>query len=118
MRAANQLRENIRSLLEARHENQKDLAFYLKRHPTTISKFLKGQREVQLSDLDGIADFFGIATYQLFQPGISLLTERRSGLDRRKGRERRISHAQRAMREVAPKIETARRRARTDERDE
>ena len=46
-----------------------------------------------LKYLDRIADFFGIATYQLLQPGISPLTERRSGLDRRLGRDRRISHA-------------------------
>jgi transcriptional regulator with XRE-family HTH domain len=93
LRAVNLLRENIRSLLRARGTNQKELSFFLRRHPTTINKFLKGTREVQLADLDRMADFFGLATYQLFQPGISPLTERRSGKERRKLPDRRIGYA-------------------------
>jgi len=97
LKAINQLRENVKALLRVRKEDQKTLAFALGRHPTTINKFLKGTREIQLQDLDRMADFFGLATYQLFQPGISLLTERRQGSDRRTGRERRVGHRFRAL---------------------
>ena len=51
------------------------------------------ERGVPLKHLDRIADFFGIATYQLLQPGISPLTERRSGRERRTGHDRRVSMA-------------------------
>lgn len=114
LRAVNLLRENIRSLLRARGTNQKELSFFLRRHPTTINKFLKGTREVQLADLDRMADFFGLATYQLFQPGISPLTERRSGKERRSGQDRRISHAQRLEEAVRPPKEP---RLHPDDRD-
>jgi transcriptional regulator with XRE-family HTH domain len=97
LKAVNQLRQNIEALLLARKEDQKTLAFAMGVHPTTVNKFLRGTRELQLADLDKVADFFGIATYQLFQPGISLLTERRLRTDRRTGRDRRIGHAQRQM---------------------
>lgn len=97
LKAINQLRENVKTLLRVRKEDQKTLAFAIGRHPTTINKFLKGTREIQLQDLDRMADFFGLATYQLFQPGISLLTERRQGPDRRTGRERRVGHRFRAL---------------------
>jgi transcriptional regulator with XRE-family HTH domain len=99
-RAVNLLRDNVRELLRERGYSQKDLAFYMKMHPTTISKFLKGQREVQLDALDDIANFFGLVGYQLFQPGITKFTERRSGQDRRSGEDRRISHMTR-MRDLA-----------------
>lgn len=95
LRAVIQLRYNIESLLRTRGHTQRDLAFFLKRHPTTINKFMKGTRELQFADLDKIADFFGLATYQLFQPGISPLTERRDGRERRSGHERRLSHVDR-----------------------
>lgn len=38
---------------------------------------------------DRIADFFGVETYQLLQPGVASLTERRKA-ERRNGRERRV----------------------------
>jgi hypothetical protein len=47
-------------------------------------------RGLPVKYLDRIADFFGLATYQLLQPGISALTERRKGTERRSGRDRRI----------------------------
>lgn len=104
LRAVNQLRENVKALLLARKEDQKTLAFHMGVHPTTVNKFLQGTREVQLAALDSMADFFGIATYQLFQPGISRLTERRSGRDRRSGTDRRIGHTKRVMLHVADDI--------------
>jgi transcriptional regulator with XRE-family HTH domain len=108
LRAVNQLRQNVLELLRVRHEDQKTLAFHMGIDKSTINKFLKGTREVQLADLDSMADFFGIATYQLFQPGISRLTERRSGRDRRSARERRIGHTQRVMLAVAGEIDRVR----------
>lgn len=104
LRAVNQLRENVKELLRRRGHNQNQLAFALKRHPTTVNKFLMGTREVQLADLDGMADFFGIPVYQLFQPGISRLTERRV-LSRRRDADRRIGHDQRKMAELASEME-------------
>lgn len=106
MRADRLIAQNIGALLHARRDKHKDLAQWCHHTETWISQILKGERAVQLYDLDRIADFFGIATYQLLQPGISHLTERRKG-ERRSGRDRRISHAQRAMMEVAPRIRAA-----------
>ncbi len=107
LRAVNQLRENIRALLQIRKEEQKSLAFAASIDPSTLSKFLKGEREIQLANLDAVADFFGIATYQLFQPGISRLTERRIA-ERRVGRDRRIGHAQRQLGALRADIDAAR----------
>lgn len=105
-RAYVQLRLNIEDLLLTRKESQKALADHMGVHPTTINKFLKGTREVQLADLDAIADFFGVATYQLFQPGISALTERRAS-DRRTGRDRRIGHDVRQARRLTATLPPA-----------
>lgn len=91
------LRENIQSLLSARRESQTALATHVGHQRAWINKFLNDRdaasgREVSIRDLDKIATFFGLATYQLFQPGISALTERRSAVDRRTGRDRRVGH--------------------------
>lgn len=101
LRALYLLRQNISGLLSARRETQAELAFALGHGKSWINKFLNGDREVQLKDLDRIADFFGIATYQLFQPGITPLTERRHQKDRRSGHDRRVGHSHRLMAEVA-----------------
>lgn len=98
------LGENIRTLLELQHKSQHDLAFWCHHSDPWLSAILGGKREIQLADLDRVASFFGVAAYQLFQPGISTNSERRSGLDRRKARERRISAAQRNMIAVADEI--------------
>lgn len=98
------LRRNIESLLYGRKESQASLAWALGHDKSWLNKFLKGDREIQLKDLDRIADFFGIATYQLFQPGISPLTERRNGPDRRSGKDRRISHDTRIARELEAQL--------------
>lgn len=104
------LAQNIRSLLTARHQTAKSLAVWCRHSEPWIGKFLGGKREVQLRDLDRIADFFGLATYQLFQPGISPLTERRKGRDRRGGHDRRVSNAFREMKLADISIEEARAR--------
>lgn len=88
------LKHNIDELLRVRRQKRVELSRYCRRSRSWLDKiFSEGRREIPLKYLDRIADFFGIATYQLFQPGISPLTERRRGLDRRSLRDRRISQA-------------------------
>ncbi|MPZ20120.1 MAG: hypothetical protein GEV06_19715 [Luteitalea sp.] len=102
MKASYLLKRNIRTLLSARGQTAHDLAVWCRKTDPWVSKILSdkppppGEKErgIPLKYLDRIADFFGIATYQLFQPGISPLTERRGGKDRRGGRDRRISGRQ------------------------
>lgn len=86
------LRENIRAMLAARNESQTSLAAYCRHNKSWINKFLNEGRGVQVEDLDLIAAFFGLDPYQLFQPGIARVTERRKA-DRRSGQERRIGVA-------------------------
>lgn len=102
LRALYLLRENIGALLAARKESQASLAQYCGHQKAWINKFLNDQdavqgRGVSIPDLDKIAGFFGLQTFQLFQPGISALTERRSAADRRMGHERRIGHSGRQL---------------------
>lgn len=91
------LRENIRTLLDARREDQQALARHCGHDKSWINKFLNEGRGVTLKDFDKIATFFGIETYQLFQPGISRLTERRLSGDRRTSAERRVGHQGREL---------------------
>lgn len=95
MRVKALLRHNIDALLSARGLTRKDLAQWCRRKESWLSKALSddpknANRELPTKYWDRIADFFGLATYQLIQPGISPLTERRGGADRRRGRDRRI----------------------------
>lgn len=112
MRAERILAENISAILRARGLSQKDLAQWCEHTETWLSSILRGERHFRVIDYDRIADFFGIAVYQLFQPGISQVTERRKGRDRRSGRDRRIGHAQRELLTVRDSIEGARSRLR------
>jgi hypothetical protein len=96
MRANLLLKTNIDALLRARGQTRKDLAFWCRRTESWISKaFRDPNRSIPLRYFDRIADFFGLATYQLFQPGITPYTERRSGKERRSGMDRRLSHIDR-----------------------
>jgi hypothetical protein len=98
MKANRLLKANIDALLRGRRQTRKDLAQWCYRSESWISNIFKEERrEFAVSILDRVADFFGVETYQLFQPGITPLLERRSAADRRKGRERRIGHAHRLM---------------------
>lgn len=90
-----QLRLNVESLLTIRRRTKADLAAEMKIDPSTLTKFLNGTREIQFHHLDGMASFFGVQAYQLFQPGISPLLERRVLKDRRQGVERRLVHRDR-----------------------
>lgn len=92
-RAHEVLKENVRALMAARHVRQVDLALWCGHGKSWVNKWLNGEREIQFRDLDRLADFFGLLPHQLFTPGISPLTERRLGTDRRKGHDRRTSTA-------------------------
>src|SRR5678815_3260541 len=94
------LKNNIDALLYQKHLKRRDLAQWCRRSESWLSQiFTNDERNIPLKYLDRIADFFGMATYQLFQPGISDRSERRSGLDRRKGKDRRISALNHQVRE-------------------
>lgn len=94
------LKENIDSLLARRQLKRRDLAVYCRRTESWLSQiFTNPERNMPLKYLDRIADFFGLATYQLFQPGISASSERRKGLDRRSGKDRRLSALNHQVRE-------------------
>ncbi len=86
--------QNIQALLAARGESAKSLAQWAGHRPAWLSKILSGERGIKLTDLDKIADFFGLTVAQLFSHGISSVTERRHGerrspTDRRSGQDRR-----------------------------
>jgi transcriptional regulator with XRE-family HTH domain len=98
------LKRNIETLLKSRGKTQKELAFYCGATEPWLSQILKQDtRNFRMAYLDRIADFFGLATYQLFQPGLAHVTERRSGRDRRSGVDRRISRAVEMLR-PAPSV--------------
>jgi hypothetical protein len=85
------LKDNIDALLAERHQRRKDLAIWCRRSESWLSQiFTSAERNVPLKYLDRIAEFFGLATYQLFQPGISQRYERRKA-ERRSGKDRRLS---------------------------
>lgn len=97
MKANYLLKHNIDAMLRARGQRRKDLAGWCRRSESWLSQIFKeDRREIPLKYLDRIADFFGVATYQLFQPGITHLTERRKR-ERRTGRDRRVSRLQLAV---------------------
>jgi transcriptional regulator with XRE-family HTH domain len=96
--------ENIRGLLEAQGKNQGALAFALGKDRSWVNKILNGRRGLDVSELNGIADFFHIETYQLLQPGITHRTERRSGTDRRSGRDRREADDIKTMRDLRARL--------------
>ena len=92
MKASYLFKKNIETLLIKRGHTRHDLAFYCRRSDAWLSKILgNSDRNLPLKYLDRIAEFFGLAAYQLFQPGISPLTERRTGAERRAGGDRRVS---------------------------
>lgn len=93
------LKQNIETLLRSRGQTRRDLAQHVlqtldKRADSWISHIFgkKGYhtRVVPAQYLDRIAAFFGLEVYQLFQPGISPLAERRSPSDRRTLADRRV----------------------------
>lgn len=92
MHANRLLKQNVDALLRARGQTRKDLAVWCRKTESWISKIMKEERrEFPMHSLDRIADFFGLAAYQLLQPGLVPMTERRSGNPRRTIKDRRIS---------------------------
>lgn len=94
LKADRLLAENIRTLLRIRRIDDSALAMWCGHKPAWISKILSGERGMPVKELDRVADFFGLTVCQLFEPGISPLTERRitqrRGVhDRRSGFDRR-----------------------------
>jgi hypothetical protein len=97
MKALPLLKHNIDTLLHARRQTRRDLAQWVRQSmnnkiidPWISHIFNTPDAEIQTKYLDRIADFFGVSVYQLFQPGISHLTERRKS-ERRSGKDRRLS---------------------------
>jgi hypothetical protein len=107
MKAARILSENVAALLRLKGYKQTDLAQWCKRSDPWVSQFLRGERTWQLDDLDKVADFFGLNTYDLFRPGIAQRTDRRSG-QRRVIKDRRVRHDVRMAQQLEAQIETAR----------
>jgi transcriptional regulator with XRE-family HTH domain len=94
------LKQNVDSLLAKRRLKRRDLAQYCHRTESWLSQiFTNPERNVPLKYLDRFASFFGLETYQLFQPGIGDSSERRKGLDRRTGKDRRTSALNHQVRE-------------------
>ncbi len=108
MKASRILAENVSALLKLRGLSQHDLAQWCRHSDVWLSNFLAGKRQIQLKDLDRMADMLGVVTYQLFQPGIAPSTERRK-TQRRSGTDRRISHQTRVLNALAQQIEPHRR---------
>lgn len=107
-----QLRLNVESLLAKRRRTKADLAAEMKIDPSTLTKFLNGTREIQFHHLDGMVSFFGLSAYQLFQPGISPLLERRVLRDRRMGIDRRRSNVDRLAHVPTPNADASPKRKR------
>jgi hypothetical protein len=92
---ANQLmKANVKALLKLRGRTPEDLAKWCRNSASWIDKiFREERREFPMKYFDPIAKFFGVEVYQLLQPGIADRSERRSGSDRRKIIDRRVSAA-------------------------
>lgn len=113
LKALHILRQNIRQLLAERHESAAALALHLGyKNRASVTKFLNDQRTgFEMGRLDKLSSWFGLPVYQLFQPGISRLTERRHGSDRRSGHDRRVGHARRSVVELRASLPPERRHA-------
>lgn len=86
MKAHYLLKHNIDALLTARGQKRKELASWCRRSESWLSQiFTSEERNMPLKYLDRIASFFGIATYQLFQPGITPLSAGESPAGRTPG---------------------------------
>lgn len=117
LRADHLLVENIRTLLSVRGLDDSALSVWCGHKPAWISKILSKQRGIPVKELGKIADFFGLTVSQLFQPGISPLTERRRnqrrrGDDRRSGNDRRQSERHPVHQDVNPFADAKHRRDR------
>lgn len=71
------LAENVRALLAARNVDGSSLSMALNHTPSWLSKIMNGDRNMSVEDAGRVASYFGLTVAELFQPGISLATERR-----------------------------------------
>ena len=96
MKSQRILRQNIAAILRARGMTPADLAKACGLSRSWATKVFKErrdpreQRPITMQHLEKFVEVLGLSAYQLFQPGISHLTERRKGRDRRSGQDRRI----------------------------
>lgn len=92
--AEDQLRRNLVALLKARRMRQSELAERMGRSQSWVSRRLSGKEwkdggsRFQFGDLDRLSHIFGLSPAQLLQPGYGEW-DRRSGHERRGGRDRR-----------------------------
>lgn len=109
MRANLVMKQNVKHYIRERGLSQKGLAMYCYKKESWASKILTVEkRSFPPRYYDRIADYLGVSLYELFRPGLSHLTERRSGTDRRMMKERRTAPGQRAMLRVSDELETHR----------
>lgn len=88
------LKANIKALLKSRGKEPEDLARWCHNSKNWIEKiYNEDRRTFPITYYTTIAKFLGVEVYQLLQPGIAEHSERRSGSDRRKQLERRVSQA-------------------------
>jgi Helix-turn-helix len=71
--ASEQLRRNVDAMLRAGQIDRQLLALHLRIHKTAVGKWLSGHRELRMRHLDALAEFFGVAVGQLFEPGFGLI---------------------------------------------
>jgi len=88
------MKANVKGLLSLREKTPEDLAKFCHNTKSWIVKiFAEERREFPTKYYQRIAKFLGVEVYQLFQPGVLGIAERRSGTDRRKVLDRRVSQA-------------------------
>lgn len=87
--ANDQIRANVRELLDMRRLTQAELAKRLGVSQPWVSKRLSGTTPFHIKDLDVIADVFGLSPGQLMCVGFGTLDRRQTERDRRSGEERR-----------------------------
>lgn len=99
MKANALMKANVDAVLKARHQTREDLSKWCRREVSWASKILNSPtRWFPMKYWDKISDFVGLSPYQLLQPGIAPLHERR-GRERRSGRDRRVRGVEHHVRE-------------------
>jgi transcriptional regulator with XRE-family HTH domain len=87
--ANEQLRVNLRELMEWRRMTQADLAEMLSVSQPWVSKRMSGTTPFQMSDVDMLAHAFGVSPAELLCGGWGKFDRRRQGSERRSGQDRR-----------------------------
>lgn len=88
------MKANVKALLKLRDKTPDQLARHCHNSTSWIDKiFREDRREFPTKYYLPISKFLGVQVYQLFQPGIADNAERRSGNERRKVIDRRVSRA-------------------------